>query len=170
MVQKLETTRIAVDRVDLDNPTATAKYPLGFEVALSDTLTGLVKKFKYIQAETALTQYQPYVVDQQANNIKTAAPATNAAKVALIGVPQVAFTDEYYGFVQVEGPAQALIGSTVAVGDHLELTNTGTSLTIDGSTGATVKTENSVGIANEAITTSGTGDVNLFNENVAISA
>jgi len=131
---------------DLTTPTSDQKYSLGFEYVV-DAGNGnggntARSVYKYIKATGALTQYQPYVIvlgSTAATAVTQIAPITNAAAVNLIGVPQVAFTSGYYGFVQIEGPATAKIGAeTYTIGDYLELISAGTTFNVDGTSGSTV--------------------------------
>lgn len=141
---------LAVTADDLTTPTAVqGPYPMGYIAYFLDTdYPNSVKAFMYVKAHAALTQYQPYVVHGSASSgaavYETAAPATIAGQETVC-VPQVAFTSGYYGFVQIQGRASALlINETHVAGDYLELLTTGTAFVVDGSTGSTVYSVKSV--------------------------
>ena len=141
----------AMDIDDLERPSEDQKYPIGLELCFVDPDTQTTKKFKYIQSHDALTQYQPYIFDHTGIQLKTGAPATGHAQ---LGVPQIAFTSGYYGFVQCYGESTVLkTVQTYAVGDHLEILNAGTALVVDGTSGATVQSAKSVGVSMTAGTT-----------------
>ncbi len=122
--------QIAVNNDDIINPSSAAKYPLGLEINVLTT-TNEIKKFKYVKSHGALTAYVPYQINgshTSGSETITAAPATLASAVNLIGVPQVAFTSGYYGFVQIEGVCTAVCDRGVTAGWSLEAFNSGTSL------------------------------------------
>lgn len=121
---------IAVNNDDITTPSATAKYPLGMEVDIKTT-TNEIKRFKYVKSHGALTAYVPYAINgshTSGSETITAAPATLASAVNLIGVPQVAFTSGYYGFVQIKGIATSAVDRAVTAGWTLEAFNAGVSL------------------------------------------
>lgn len=110
---------------DLTTPTADQKYPLGMEVVVNDTSVFARKCFKYVKAaHSALTAYVPY---QLANAYTTGAEWATRAAIkcdnSLVGVPSVAFTSNYYGFLQIEGKCYALGTSGFSAGDKLQLGN-----------------------------------------------
>jgi hypothetical protein len=142
---------------DLTTPSSTQAYPLGTIIALTDSDYTSVKEYMYVKSHTALTAFQPYVLtfgSTAGAEIVTIAPATLAAPGALVVVPQVAFTSGYYGWVLIKGDGKVLMTSeTYAVGDFLQILNTGTALVVDGSTGSTIQLINSCAICKEAGTT-----------------
>lgn len=142
----------SISDTNIATPTSDQRYPLGLKLTFLDSANAdAVKKFMYVKSHAALTQYQPYVVkfsSTSASQVITAAPSTLAAPGLLLVVPQVAFTSGYYGWVQIEGDATAKIGAeTYAAGDYLEVLNTGTVLTVDGTSGSTTLSVNSKAIA-----------------------
>jgi hypothetical protein len=126
---------------DLTTPTSIRQYRLGQKIATWNPQYNAIQVYKYIYASTNLIQYQPYVISISAivgQEILTAAPFTIAAPGMLIGVPQIAITSGYYGFVQIEGDGSVLMtAQTYVVGDMLQLLNTGTALVVDGTSGST---------------------------------
>lgn len=167
-------TRFALgNEADLTTPTSTMDYKLGEVVALS-TSAASVSKYIYVRAHAALTQYQPYVLDwtTTANeDLATGAPATLAAPGRLVVIPQVAFTDNYYGWVLVEGQGSVLMtAETYADGDHLQLLNAGTALVVDGTTGSTAVTVNSCAMCYAAGTTAVAKACYLFGRQAVIAA
>jgi hypothetical protein len=78
-------------------------------------------------------------------------------------VLSLAFTDDYYGFVLLKGTGHVLMtAETYAVGDQLQILNTGTALVVDGSTGSTAYSVNSCGLCKEAGSTAAARDVYLY--------
>jgi len=159
---------LAVNEDDLTTPTATknATYALGGVYQFIDAATpNVVKQFMYVKAHTTLTVYQPYViqpVNTSGAEWVSAAPATLAGQVT-VGIPQVAFTSGYFGFVQIWGVCTAkLANETHVAGDYLELLNAGTTLIVDGTSGSTTYSPKSVAIQIGALSGAGTTTVNLF--------
>lgn len=144
MTQTINTRFALANIADLTNPSATQDYKLGIVIEIQDDATKSIKKYKYVKSHGALTQYQPYVVTASStagSEVITAAPVTIVSAVVEIGIPQVAFTAGYYGFVLIEGKGTAVITSaTYVTGNALKLTNAATSL-IAAST-ATIATIN----------------------------
>lgn len=165
--------RIALgDKNDLTVPTSTQEYKLGTIVETVDEDTKLVHKYIYVKSHGALTQYQPYVIignGTSASEVKSSAPATLVSAVNLVGVPQVAFTSGYYGFVQIEGSVTAKITASTGyvAGNALEVINAGTTL-IAASTGL-VPTVTTCGYLVTA-TTGTTGTVILPGHRVEVAA
>ncbi len=139
---------------DLTTPTSTAQYPLGLVKVFKDTTNNTIAKYIYVKAHAALTAYQPYVLDPTGTagaDFTTLAPATIAAPGAQVVIPQVAFTSGYFGFVLLAGVGKVLMtAETYAVGDALQLLNTGTALVVDGTTGSTVTSVNTSAVCMEA--------------------
>ena len=144
------------NEADLTTPTSTQNYPLGLPVSIYDSATKMDKVFIYVKAHAGLTVYVPYVLNwtgTAGSEVKTAAPATTAAPGQMVCVPQVAFTSGYYGFVQVKGDCTcALANETKAVGDYLQLLNTGATLVVDGTSSSTVLLANSCAVSKSATT------------------
>lgn len=166
--------RIALgNKNDLTTPSSTADYPLGSVVDVTDQ-DGAVKRYMYVKAHTALTQYQPYVIVPDTTTVGgwiTAAPVTLASTANVIGVPQVAFTSAYYGFVQIEGQATAKIGAvTHTIGDHLELLSGGTALVTDGTSGSTVLTKGSTAVSGSVSTGAESATVYLIGRQCEVAA
>lgn len=169
---------LTIPEADISTPTETRKYPLGLEITVQDSssTTGSLngtQKYKYIRAAgAALTINQPYVVElDNANVWKAGSPVTLAAPGALVGIPQVAFTSGYYGFIQTEGECEGLhIAETYAAGDHLQLLSAGTALVVDGSTGSTVQTVNTCAITVDAGTTAVAGTIILLGARAVVAA
>ena len=160
----------AIVEDDLTTPTASAKYPIGLEIETVDG-SGKITTYKYFKAHGGLTVNVPYVVDFNGVDEISAAPKTNAGKVSKVVVPQVAVTSGYYAFGAVGGYAEVVHkAETYAVGDHLQVLNTGVVAVVDGTSGSTTKTEASVGVTVDAGTTNAAGTVYLYNEPVVIAA
>lgn len=164
---------ISINNDDLTIPSSSQKYPVGLIFAV-DTGNGYSKKYMYVKSHTALTAYQPYVLDYSAtagSQFITGAPATLAAPGRTVVIPQVAFTSGYYGFVLIEGDGKVLmIAETYAVGDHLQILNTGTALVVDGTTGSTAFSVNSCAICKEAGTTAVARNLFLIYRQAVVAA
>lgn len=156
------------NEADLTTPTLLqdASYKLGEIVPIIDSATKMEKLYMYVKSHTTLTAYQPYVLNftgTAGSEVKTAAPVTTAAPGQLVCVPQVAFTSGYYGFVQIKGDCTCLLtNETIAVGDYLQILTTGTVLTVDGSTGATVMLANSCAVSKTALYAAGGNSIILL--------
>ena len=120
----------------LTSPTSTQKYPLGTEVVVTDTSTYARKRYKYVKAaQSGLTAYVPYQIGlAQTTGAEWVTRAAIPNKNSLVGVPSVAFTSNYYGFLQIEGKCYAVGSSGHAAGDKLMLGNGLAVLTL-GTTG-----------------------------------
>jgi len=146
MAEKVNLRTALGNQTDLTTPTEAQVYKLGTIVETIDEDTKSVHKYIYVKSHGALTQYQPYVVTASGtagSEVITAAPVATASAVVLVGVPQVAFTSGYYGFVQIEGKGTAVIAASTGYvdGNAMEVIGAGTSL-IAASTGtvATINT------------------------------
>lgn len=136
-------TTVAIE--DLTVSTSTQQYGIGEKVKFIGNSDGTVSGFVYVKTGGALTQYVPYEIYHNGTTLTTRAPVTGAG---LIGVPQVAMTSAYYGWLQIEGNATCAIGAeTYVAGDQLEVLTTGVLANVDGSTGSTVRTVNSFGVS-----------------------
>lgn len=160
---------------DLTTPTSTQQYELGREIVISDPDNyKSVKKYKYVKSHTTLTQYQPYVITNTGtagSEWITIAPATLATCGLLVGVPQVAVTSGYYFWCLIAGDGKALMtAETYAVGDKLELLNTGTAFNVDGTSSSTVTTIQTAAICKEAGSTAVARAVFLVGRPCAVQA
>lgn len=161
---------VSVNENDLTIPTSTRNpaYVLGGVYLFQDSsFPNAVKKFMYVKSHTTLTQYQPYTVvglNTSGSEVVTAAPVTLADYVTVC-IPQVAFTSGYYGFVQIFGDCTAkLANETHVAGDFLELLTTGTTLIVDGTSGATAFSVKSVAVQIGTLSGAGTARVFLFSD------
>jgi hypothetical protein len=163
--------RQVLEKAELTTVSTTAAHNIGEIVTLASSSTGQVSKYKYVGASgAALTAYQPYVLTQTNTIIKGVAPATSTVS-KYVGIPQATIADGSYGFVCIEGPCSASI-YTAAVGDFLEAINAGTYMIVDGSTGSTVETANSIAVcaAVNAVSAAATKAVVLLGKPVAVAA
>lgn len=159
---------------DLTTPTSTAQYPLGFVKTFKDNTNNIVAEYIYVKSHTTLTAYQPYILDVDGTagaQYMTIAPATIAAPGVQVVIPQVAFTSGYFGFVLLSGLGKVLMTSeTYAIGDALQILNTGTALVVDGSTGSTVTSVNTCAVCAEAGTTAVARSVMLWKRQAVVAA
>ena len=141
----------AIDIDDLAKSSATMEYPVGAKITIKDSSSAQPGEYIYVKAHSTLTQYAPYGIEPGSGGnaeVVTAAPATIASG-AIIGFALAAITSRHYCWLQLSGVITAAAG-TVAAGDHVEVLNTGTTVTVDGSTGSTVNSIYSIGIAKTA--------------------
>jgi len=167
-------TRIALgNKADLTTPTSTRQYPLGGIIVVEDGTK--VSRYVYVKANGALTQYQPIcIVNSNTSGAEwtTASPVTQTENINIVGVPQVAFTSGYYGFVQTEGTVTAKIAAvTHTVGDYLKLTSGATSFTLVSATsGSTVLDGKSAALCGSVSTAAESGTVILLGRAVQTPA
>jgi hypothetical protein len=131
----------SISEADLVTPTSTQKFPLGLEIATGNVSNGTRKVWKYIQADNALSQYGIYTIKgvyaSNAVTVKAQTPATSSV-YQMKGVAPVAFTDEYYGFVQIEGNCTILAtSSTGTAGNFVKAINAAATVTDESTTRGT---------------------------------
>lgn len=168
MAGKQVLNTIAIEESDVTTPQSTQKYPEGTEVVLGATndLTHY-SRYKYVKAHDALTQYQPYKIENDGTNLLSAAPATGAGQVI---IPQVAVTSGYWFFGLVEGEGTCKIGAeTYVAGDELELLNAGTTAVVNGTSGSTVQTVKSFAVSRAAGSAAAGISVYLYGNKADIS-
>ena len=131
----------SITESELTTPTSTQRYPLGVEVVTGTSATGNRKVWKYIQADNALVQYGAYIIKDIYLTAGVKVKAITAASLAVYqvaGVAPVAFTDEYYGFLQIEGDATILAtSSTATAGNYCKVVNGVATITDESTTQAT---------------------------------
>lgn len=160
---------LSVPETDLITPTLAAKYPVGAEVQVSNGATATT--YVYIYASIALTQYVPYVLDLSIYGPNATAALAIATPGAAICVPQVAFPQYYYGFVVKKGACSVMhVQETYIPGDMLSITAGDAYLSVDGSSGATIKTVNTLGITVSTGTLAAAGTVILNGEKAVVAA
>ena len=134
----------SISEAELTTPSSTQRFPLGMEITTGQpfgTSTN-VKKWKYLQAHGALSQYGVYAVKgayaSNATKFKTAAAASLAVYTEY-GVAPVAVTSGYYFWLQISGDCTVLAeGSTATAGNTLNVINA--KATATDSSGTTVST------------------------------
>ena len=145
----------------LDTPSSTKEYPLGTMLPINDTTKGGESVFVYVKAHASIALGQPVMLQEGSGGdaeLVTVAPDTfEDGQGELIGFPTTAVTSAYYFWAQISGVITAAAG-TVAAGDHVEVIKGGTTVIVDGTTGGTSRTANSIGIAKTA-TASGTASI-----------
>lgn len=143
MANETVQTYESISEAELTTPTSTQRFPLGLEITTAQPFGTQVnrKVWKYIKADNALVQYGLYVIKDMyasnANAVKAITPAT-AAFYQKVGVAPVAFTDEYYGFVQIEGDCTILAtSSTGTAGNYAKVINGAATVTDESTTQST---------------------------------
>lgn len=133
--------------VQLDVTSTDQKYVLGTKCKGSD---GAV--YEYIQANGSIVQYGAVKIDYdfQSEELTT---TVSGAEPTRVGFAQVAFADNEYGFVVIEGPCTILVLSSCAA--DVKLYTTGTDGALDDSAtdlvvGAKINTLNGASTAGVA--------------------
>ncbi len=143
----------AIDIDDLDASSATMKYPVGSQIVIKDSSSAMPQTFLYSKAHATLALGQPVMLQEGSGGdaeLVTVAPDTfEDGQGELIGFSKAAITSGHYFFAQISGVITAAAG-TVAAGDHVEVIKGGTTVIVDGTTGGTSRTANTVGIAKTA--------------------
>ena len=160
--------RHAINDEFVKETSTVALFNAGEEVTVAPDGVSIPTTYKYIKAAANLTANQPYVLVNNADGVTTASPATSTV-TKIIGIPQVAIASGSYGWVAVKGLCQAKTGIQ-ALGDTLEVINSGTTLIVDGSSGSPAETANTVAISCEAAAAAATVTVNLIGKRVALAA
>lgn len=142
-------------------------YNVGTEIAVAENLVAQATVYKYVKASVKLAKYAPCALEQKADGIGAAAPATSTV-AKIVGIPQVEIPAGSYGFVAIEGPCVAATG-TQAAGDTLEVLNGGTTLVVDGTSGTPVETAGTVAVS-AAAPEGGNAKVVLLGKRVTIAA
>lgn len=161
---------LSIDNRDIANPTSAQKYPLGMEVCIQDEASGDVTKYIYLKAASALVAGQPYSIvedDGTAGEITTASFITLASAIVLVGVPQVAFTTAYYGFVAIQGTVNAKVAGATTAGHRLEVFTSGSAFTTEAAATLSI---NSAGMAITTVTGADTTAVMLAGRRVEVQA
>jgi len=118
--------------IDLTANDATAQFYLGTIISQPDS--GVMKKYKYIQYNAASAAvagvagevaYYAKVATGDATGTIVTSDLSDSDEVGA-GVLKAALTDDYYGWIQVSGPATLTIALTAGVADGDPLTPTGT--------------------------------------------
>jgi hypothetical protein len=154
------------NEADLITPTSTQQYPLGSVVTILDSDKTMVKKYLYVCAGAALSAYLPYTIDWTGTAGDEVTTKTPIALVGvIIGVPQVAFTSGYFGFVQTMG--DCLVSGNLTSGNCLRVKANAATVLTDQST-TTVGTD-TVAIAKETKNAVGVKAI-LLGRSVTVSA
>ena len=150
----------AVDLDSLNAGSTTKEYPLGTILPVNDTSKGGESQFIYVKAHAAFaTVGTPFEIQAGSGGDAEVVTAAVAEIVsgAKIGFNTTAISSGEYFWAQIAGVLTAAAG-TVAAGDHVEVLAAGTTVVVDGSTGSTVQSTKSLGIAKTA-TSSGSIDL-----------
>lgn len=103
---------------------ATRLYPVG-----TRRLEPTGKEYTYQQADDAITANQAVMLDVSGSSSSLEVTPTAAATDPVYGVAEVAFTDEYYGWICTKGPTSAIVANGVAAGKRLTASGTAGVLT-----------------------------------------
>lgn len=103
---------------------ATAKYPVGTLRRENGKL------YEYQQADDAITAGQFVKLDYGASDTGKKVTPTGAITDHVHGVAETAITDEYFGWITIQGGCDALVANGVAAGQRLF--PTATAGTLDG--------------------------------------
>jgi len=137
---------------DLNSSSATMKYPVGATVCIKDEDKAQPDEYMYVKAHAAFsTVGTPFAIECGSGGsaeVVTAAPTEQVSGVKL-GFNTSAITSGEYFWAQTAGVITAAAG-TVAAGDHVEVLAAGTTVVVDGTSGSTVHSTKSIGIAKTA--------------------
>lgn len=143
MASETVQTLVSISEADLVTPTSTQEFPLGLEVVTSNPFGTFPnrRRWKYVQADNALAQYGIYAIKgvyaSNAVKVKAITPATSSV-YQMFGVAPVAFTDEYYGWLQIEGDCTILAtSSTGTAGNYVKNINGAATVTDESTTQGT---------------------------------
>jgi len=149
-----------IDIDSLDTPSAIKEYPLGTILSVNDTSKGGESQFMYVKSHAAFaTIGTPFEIQAGSGGDAEVVTAAVAEIVsgAKIGFNTTAIGSGEYFWAQIAGVLTAAAG-TVAAGDHVEVLAATTTVVVDGTTGSTVQSTKSIGIAKTA-TSSGSIDL-----------
>ena len=149
-----------IDIDSLDTPSAIKEYPLGTILSVNDTSKGGESQFMYVKSHAAFaTIGTPFEIQAGSGGDAEVVTAAVAEIVsgAKIGFNTTSIGSGEYFWAQIAGVLTAAAG-TVAAGDHVEVLAATTTVVVDGTTGSTVQSTKSIGIAKTA-TSSGSIDL-----------
>lgn len=139
---------------DLNSSSATMKYPIGATVCIKDEDKAQPDEYIYVKAHAAFaTAGTPFAIECGSGGsaeVVTAAPTAQASGVKL-GFNTSAITSGEYFWAQIGGELTAAASAGIAAGDHVEVIAAGTTVIVDGTTGSTVHSTKSIGIAKTAV-------------------
>ncbi len=125
----------------------------------------------YVYGHTALTVNVPYVLHgsgTEAQRLVTAAPATLANEEIVVATETTSAAG--YTWVTCKGKCTGVIGSTTAVDtDLLEVLNTGVSFVVDGTSGSSAWSANTVA-AQLGASAAAAASIYLFGRQVDVAA
>ena len=158
---------------DLITPTETPEYRLGDIVVIEEKESirpNVLAEYIYVRnILSSITVFAPYVIlptaiIEEEVIFGQAAPAfVTTFPIIQIGVPQVDFAEDFYGFVKIKGVATVILNGAspnIDIGNALELEEPNLALTLNSTDEAA-----SCGLALEAVTFNGTEALVLLNGN-----
>lgn len=142
---------------DLDTESDSATFDLGTRATGTDGT-----EWVYVQANGAITQYDCVSIDEnyQATAMTTALGNTGSR----VGFAQIAFTDNYYGWVAIGG-SNITVRCEVATADQTLRTTVSAGVLSTASTASAVKFAGLVAVTSVAST--GSSEVQAVNVHVA---
>ena len=138
---------------DLNSSSATMKYPVGAKVCIKDEDKAAPDEYIYVKAHENLSLGQPVnVIEGSGGNAEIVTDEFVEIAVGageLIGYPTTDVTSGHYFWAQISGVITAAAG-TVAAGDYVRVIEGGSTVVVDGETGATTRGATSWGLAKTA--------------------
>lgn len=137
----------SISEASLTTPTSTQKFPLGSIIDVQSIFSesAVLERYMYIQAGAALAANSVYLITNSSTankEVTTGTPATSSV-YRFYGVAPVAFTTQYYGWIQIEGDC-SVISATDTVATYTGKAANGVVTMADE--GATTISASSLGI------------------------
>ena len=153
---------------DLATPTEDQSdvYKLGDVVEIVDSSNKVTTQYMYVKSHDTLIVKNAYVIQYSgtAGEEVLTADIAPLAVYQLIGVPQVAFTSGYYGWVAIKGDADTVLSESASISDYVLVANAESELQSE----STISTA-SIGVVKETIAASGVCDTYLMGNRVIIA-
>jgi hypothetical protein len=111
--------------IDLDATSTTKEFALGAIVTGTDSSGSYAAEYKYVKASAAIAQYAVVKIDDDGTAAELDT-TTSGVEPTAVGVAQVAFAQDEYGWVVVSGngTVQAISGGSAAADVAIYTTTT----------------------------------------------
>ena len=153
---------------DLTTPSATAKYPIGYEIVLQDSITGYMKKYIYVKNLNASTTAKSALIvglsGTAGSELVVTTPATSAV-YQIAGVANTAVAANYYFFLQTYGDTTVVSTTDTTAGNTGILANAVTTVT---DSAAATETGETFCVIKDTVTGSVDCDVFLVGKRIII--
>jgi hypothetical protein len=169
-MKSLDIRQALGNELDITVPSVTQQYGLGYIMNVLDSDTKMLKTFMYVKdSGSGMTINVPYTIDYTGT---AGGEVTAKTPVALagckIGVPQVAFTASYYGFVQIGGDCKIACAASTTILHALLISAAAPTVATDE--GQATVSVNTFAIAKATSTPAATLACVLLNRSVTVTA